>query len=194
MPISILHGHQLPRLLDAVEAHYGHTPNRLLAGAGYRNEQDLQELEARGIDAFVALGREGRSTSGRSPRGAATRRMQRKLDTPQGHDTYAQRNWLVEAPISWIKRILGFCQFGLPGLHPVQGERDLVCLSLNVKRLLRPKPGWARFPRAPGRTDTVHLPYPSRPGSMRSTFRPTGAVWLSPPSMPCLHKFYGADS
>ena len=78
---------QLLRLLDAVEAPYGHTPNRLLADAGYRNERDLQELEARGIDAYVALGREGRSTSGRSPRGAATRRMQRKLDTPQGQHT-----------------------------------------------------------------------------------------------------------
>ena len=128
---------QLPRLLDAVQAHYGHTPTTVLADAGYRNERDLQELEARGIDGYVALGREGRSASGRSPRGAATRRMQRKLDTPQGQHTYAQRKWLVEAPIGWIKRILGFRQFGLRGLHPVQGEWDLVCLALNVKRLHR---------------------------------------------------------
>ena len=128
---------QLPRLLDAVQAHYGHTPNRLLADAGYRNERDLQELEARGIDAYVALGREGHTASGRRPRGPATQRMQRKLDTPQGHDTYAQRKWLVEAPIGWIKRILGFRQFGMRGLCPVQGEWDLVCLALNVKRLHR---------------------------------------------------------
>ena len=79
----------MPRLLDAVQAHYGHTPNRLLADAGYRNERDLQELEARGIDGYVALGREGRTASGRSPRGAANWRMQRKLDTPQGQQTYA---------------------------------------------------------------------------------------------------------
>ena len=109
----------------------------MLADAGYRNERDLQELEARGIDGYVALGREGRAASGRSPRGAATRRMQRKLDTPQGQHTYAQRKWLVEAPIGWIKRILGFRQFGLRGLHPVQGQWDLVCLALNVKRLHR---------------------------------------------------------
>ncbi len=60
---------QLPRLLDAVQAHYGHTPTTVLADAGYRNERDLQELETRGIDGYVALGREGRSASGRSPRG-----------------------------------------------------------------------------------------------------------------------------
>ena len=128
---------QLPRVLDAVQADYGHTPHRLLADAGYRNERDLRELEARGIDGYVALGREGRPAAGRRPRGPATQRMQHKLDTPQGYDTYAQRKWLVEAPIGWIKRILGFRQFGLRGLNPVQGEWDLVCLALNVKRLHR---------------------------------------------------------
>ena len=128
---------QLPRLLDAVQVHYGHTPHRLLADAGYRNERDLQELEARGIDGFVALGREGRSPSGPKPRGPATRRMQTKLATLLGRATYAQRKWLVEAPIGWIKRILGFRPCGLRGLKPVQGEWDLVCLALNVKRLHR---------------------------------------------------------
>ena len=128
---------QLPRLLDAVQAHYGHTPTTVLADAGYRNERDLQELETRGIDGYVALGREGRAAPGRSPRGPASRRMQTKLHTSQGQQTYAQRKWLVEAPIGWIKRILGFRQFGQRGLHPVQGEWDLVCLALNVKRLHR---------------------------------------------------------
>ena len=75
---------QLPRLLDAVQARYGHTPTQLLADTGYRNERDLQELEFRGIDGYVALGREGHTVSGRRPRGPCAQRMQRKLDTPQG--------------------------------------------------------------------------------------------------------------
>ena len=128
---------QLPRLLDAVQAHHGHRPTQLLADAGYRNEEDLQELEHRGIDGYVALGRERKTASGPSPQGAATRRMQTQLDTLQGQEIYAQRKWLVEAPIGWIKRILGFRQFGMRGLRPVQGEWDLVCLALNVKRLHR---------------------------------------------------------
>ncbi len=128
---------QLPCLLDAVQAHYGHRPTQLLADAGYRHAGDLQELESRGIDGYVALGRERNTASGPSPQGAATRRMQTQLDTPQGQETYAQRTWLVEAPIGWIKRILGFRQFGLRGLHSVQGEWNLVCLALNVKRLHR---------------------------------------------------------
>ena len=55
---------QLPCSLDAVQADYGYTPNRLLANAGYRNERDLQELETRGIDGYVAATwrRAGRGT------------------------------------------------------------------------------------------------------------------------------------
>ena len=127
---------QLPQLLDAVQAHYGHTPTTVLADAGYRNEPDLLELETRRIDGYVALGRERKTASGPSPQGAATRRMQTQLDTPQGQEIYAQRKWL-DAPIGWIKRILGFRQFGMRDLRPVQGEWDLVCLVLNVKRLHR---------------------------------------------------------
>ena len=59
----------------------------------------------------------------------------------RGWDPYAQLKWLVEAHIGWIKRILGFHQFGMRGLRPVQGEWFLACLALNVKclhRLLRP--------------------------------------------------------
>ena len=128
---------QLPPLLDAVQAHYGHTPTTVLADAGYRNAPDLLELETRCIDGYVALGREGKAASGRRPRSAATQRRAHKLDTPQGQKIYAQRKWMVEAPIGGIKRILGFRQFGMRGLHPVQGEWDLVCLALNVKRLHR---------------------------------------------------------
>ena len=69
---------QLPRLLDAVQAHYGHRPTQLLADAGYRNEEDLQELENRGIDGYVALGRERKTASGRGHPACAD---------PTGHPT-----------------------------------------------------------------------------------------------------------
>ena len=48
---------------------------------------------------------------------------------------YARRKWLSEAPNGWIKEVLGFRRFRLRGLNKVQGEWDLVCLALNVKRL-----------------------------------------------------------
>ena len=47
----------------------------------------------------------------------------------------ARRKWLSESPNGWIKEVLGFRRFSLRGLNKVQGEWDLVCLALNVKRL-----------------------------------------------------------
>ena len=61
--------------------------------------------------------------------------MARKLATPEGRSIYAQRKHLVEAVNGWIKNILGFRQFSLRGLEAVQGEWDLVCLALNLRRM-----------------------------------------------------------
>ena len=65
----------------------------------------------------------------------AKARMARKLATEAGQVQYAQRNWRAEAPIGWIKEALGFRRFRLRGLNKVQGEWDLVCPALNVKRM-----------------------------------------------------------
>lgn len=65
----------------------------------------------------------------------ATARMAEKLATAEGRAVYAQRKHLVEAVNGWIKNILGFRQFSLRGLQSVQGEWDLVCLSLNLRRM-----------------------------------------------------------
>ena len=68
------------------------------------NEPDLLELEDRGIDAHVALGREGKSQVAVNPaRLPATHRMGEKLASPAGKARYAQRKWLSEAPNGWIK-------------------------------------------------------------------------------------------
>ena len=98
----------------------------------YRN----LELEDRGIDAHVALGREGKSqVAVDSARLPATHRMGEKLASPAGKARYAQRKWLSEAPNGWIKEVLGFRRFSLRGLAKVRGEWDLVCLALNIKRM-----------------------------------------------------------
>ena len=108
----------------------------MLADAGYCNERDLTDLEKRGIDGYVALGREGKQTATRDREAhPATARMVEKLATPAGRTAYAERKWLSEAPNGWIKHVLGFRRFSLRGLAKVRCEWDLVCLALNVKRL-----------------------------------------------------------
>ena len=127
---------QLMGLLDEINETFGAEPAVVLADAGYCNEPDLLELENRGIDAHVALGREGKSRVAVDPaRLPATHRMGEKLASLAGKAQYAQRKWLSEAPNGWIKEVLGFRRFSLRGLAKVRGEWDLVCLALNIKRM-----------------------------------------------------------
>lgn len=123
-------------LLDAVNDTLGRYPEQCLADAGYRNEDGLQTLEAKGIDGYVSLRREGKSTGDINVnRYPATIRMAEKLSTAPGQAIYAQRKHLIEAVNGWIKNVLSFRQFSLRGLGAVQGEWDLVCLSLNLRRM-----------------------------------------------------------
>ena len=126
----------LPVLLDQVEERFDVQPATLLADAGYCNERDLAELETRGVDGYVATGREDKQVAARNlKKRPATGRMVEKLSTPAGRAVYAARKWLSEAPYGWIKHVLGFQRFSLRGLAKVRGEWDLVCLAVNAKRL-----------------------------------------------------------
>ena len=51
-------------LLNEVKETFDAQPETVLADAGYCNERDLSELEARGIDGYVASGREGKRVGG----------------------------------------------------------------------------------------------------------------------------------
>ena len=105
---------ELPVLLDAVKETFDAQPETVLADAGYCNERDLTDLEKRGIDGYVALGREGKQTATRDLKAhPATGRMVEKLATPAGRTAYAERKWLSEAPNGWIKHVLGFRRFSL---------------------------------------------------------------------------------
>ena len=127
---------QLLPLLDEVNDTFGAKPEVVLADAGYCNEADLVALEQRGIDAHVALGREGKAQAGVDPqRRAATHRMGEKLASEKGRAQYAKRKWISEAPNGWIKEVLGFRRFSVRGVEKVRSEWHLVCLALNIKRM-----------------------------------------------------------
>ena len=51
-------------LLDEVKDRLDAQPGTVLADTGYCNERDLSELEARGIDGYVAPGCEGKRAAG----------------------------------------------------------------------------------------------------------------------------------
>jgi transposase len=95
---------ELVRMLDEVHTTLGRHPEEVLADAGYRKEADFVTLEARQIDAYVALGKEGKSDQIRDPdNNPATVRMAEKLQSPTGKERYRDRKYIVEAPNGWIK-------------------------------------------------------------------------------------------
>ena len=110
----------LTEMLDVVDEVCGETPGEVLADAGYCGEEELAELEARGIDGYVALGREGKASAGIDPESCpAKARMAQKLAAPAGRAVYAKRKWIAEAPIGWIKG-----GDGVPAVQPPgPGER-----------------------------------------------------------------------
>lgn len=124
---------QLLPLLDTATNNTKTKPETLLADAGYLSEDNLEGLDEREVEGFIAIGKKkDRQISDKSP---ATQRMQRKLKTKRGVREYAKRKHKVEAPIGWIKRCMGFQTFSMRGLVNVSGEFALVCLAMNLKRL-----------------------------------------------------------
>ena len=76
----------LIELLDELKANTGVKPKRALADAGYKGEQNFEELEGRGIRGYVALGRES-SKGGEAQAkagGEATARMRKRLKEQRG--------------------------------------------------------------------------------------------------------------
>ena len=127
---------QLEPLMDAIEKNTGEVPRKVLADAGYRSESNLQDLEERGIEGFVAFGREKSGTpKAPDPTHEASCRMARRMKTQRGQANYRKRKYLAEPPFAWIKRVMGFGQFSLRGVGNVESEWDLACLAANLKRM-----------------------------------------------------------
>ncbi len=119
-----------------------------LAGAldnGYWSAPNLEALESRGIEPYIATGREAHHRSWRTffaaaplppPQDASPQvKMAYKLQTEIGRAIYRLRKCTVEPVIGIIKEVLGFRQFSLRGLAAAAGEWCLVCLAFNLKRL-----------------------------------------------------------
>jgi len=127
---------ELGAMVDEAESNTGEKYERVLADSGYASESVLDALEARGIDAYVAVGQERKERSRKiAADKPATRRMAKKLGSKRGKKRYARRKVLAESPFGWIKAGMGFRQFSVRGAHKVKGEWQLVCTALNLRRL-----------------------------------------------------------
>src|SRR5215471_15651874 len=133
-PNAADNGELLP-MIEAVENNLGQ-PQRVLADSGYRSEQAFVALEQMGVEALVALGREGKNrTAIDRERYPASARMAERLASAEGQGHYRRRKVNPEPVFGWIKHIIGFRQFSFRGLTKVSGEWNFVCLAINVRRM-----------------------------------------------------------
>jgi len=130
--------------LDAIAPALG-TPEAAALDTGYFNAPNIAGMEQRGIDPYIATGRESHYKSWRMrfaelpdpppPEARPIVKMAYKLRTEIGQAIYKLRKSTVEPVIGIIKEIMGFRQFSLRGLAAAAGEWGLVCLAFNLKRL-----------------------------------------------------------
>ena len=136
-------GEAIPTV-DAIPAEVG-KPEAAALDNGYFSPANIEELETRGIDPYIATGQDRHHQSwqerfAQQPEPPAEDaspivKMAYKLKTDIGKIIYSLRKSTVEPVIGIIKETLGFLQFSLRGLVGVAGEWCLVCLAYNLKRM-----------------------------------------------------------
>ena len=146
---------QLAPMTDAIETNLGRKPEQLSADSGYCSNANIEALEMRGIDGYIASGRTKDTADGAAeasmaapPAGASATASPEPASAPTrveamrekikagGHDSpYRLRKQLPEPVFGQIKQAHGFRQFLLRGLEKVQAEWSIVCTAHNLLKL-----------------------------------------------------------
>jgi len=156
---------QLVPLIDAVKTNLGRHPDQASADAGYCSEANLEALENRAIDGYVATGRARDAVVGHREHGdddapgapapqaasmpaepppapAPTRveAMRAKIMAGGHTSPYRLRKQLPEPVFGQIKQARGFRQFLLRGYTQVRAEWAIICTAHNLLKLAN---GWS---------------------------------------------------
>jgi transposase len=143
---------QLVPMIDAVEKNLGRQPEQASADSGYCSESNLETLESRHIDGYVATGRAkdatkdevaveaidvGAATNSPQPTKPCTRveAMRAKIKAGGHSSPYRLRKQLPEPVFGQIKQARGFRQFLMRGLEKVKAEWALICTVHNILKL-----------------------------------------------------------
>jgi transposase len=143
---------QLVPMVDAVEANLGRKPEQASADSGYCSEANLEALESRHIDGYVATGRARdaaksevaveaveacAATNSPQPNKPPTRveAMRAKIKAGGHSSPYRLRKQLPEPVFGQIKQARGFRQFLMRGFEKVKGEWAVICTVHNILKL-----------------------------------------------------------
>ncbi len=134
-------GPPLESMVDQIESNVGARPTQLSADAGYCSEENLEALDEREIDAYVATGRQKHGSSSaidheeKKKQGPLASAMREKLREGGWESPYRLRKQTVEPGFGQIKEARGFRRFLLRGLSNVKAEWALLCTVHNVLKL-----------------------------------------------------------
>ena len=134
--------HALVPMVEQLEQHYQQPPESVLADAGFFSKSNLEEMEKRGIDAYIPdsnMAKEikhGATADQQKPTSdPCMLGMRKKLRTPEGRERYRKRKSLVEPVFGTLKEQRGMRQFQRRGLAKVTVEFTLAALAFNLTRL-----------------------------------------------------------
>jgi Transposase DDE domain len=159
---SAVDGGQLVPMTDAIETNLGRKPAQLSADAGYCSEANIEALENRNIDAYVATGRARDAVAGTvkgevtaappapEPASEPTRveAMRAKIKAGGHASPYRLRKQLPEPVFGQIKQARGFRQ--LRSFEKVRAEWAVVCTTHNLLKLAQGRSLSAALPIAAG--------------------------------------------
>jgi hypothetical protein len=142
----------VPALLPLVEEAEQRTrarPEKVLADAGFYSNENVRDLEERGIKVYVPdpnLARELNTgkrahTIGRNRvRSPELKAMRKKLRSAAGRRVNGRRKALVEPVLGVLKQQRGMRQFRTRGRQRVMAEFTLAAMAYNVTRLFALRP------------------------------------------------------
>ena len=135
-------------LVEEVEQRTGACPEKVLADAGFYSNENVRDLEERGIAVYVPdpnlarelnTGKRARTIGRNRVRSPELKAMRKKLRSPAGRRVYAQRKALVEPVFGVLKQQRGIRQFRTRGQAKVAVEFTLAAIAYNLTRLFTRK-------------------------------------------------------
>jgi transposase len=129
---------QLVSMVDAVKANTGKAPVQISADSGYCSEANIQAMEDRKIEAFIATGRQKHGEAvadGGRAQTPKTEAMRERLRQGGFDSPYRLRKQTVEPVFGQIKHARGFRQFLMRGIEKVTGEWAMLCTVHNILKL-----------------------------------------------------------
>jgi len=138
-------------MVDEVERQCRARPLRVLADAGFFSNENLREMENRGIEAYVPdsnmaheleTGQAARGIGRMMARSPQLLRSRQRLRSAPGRTWYNKRKALVEPVFGILKQQRGMRQFQRRGLQAVAVEWTLAAIAHNLVRYyhLRARP------------------------------------------------------